>query len=313
MELDITVNSLPVYEALASKVRLNIIQLLSKRHMNVRELADALNLSSAIMTMHVKKLEKAKLITTRMAPGKGGVQKICSLATDKIEIRMPQQQEDHRKYHQTEISVGHYTDFEITPACGLASTKHIIGELDEPRYFWYPERVQAKIIWFNQGYIEYKVPNFLLPSQLPEELEISFEISSKIPFTNALWPVDLSFYLNQTTLGSWTSSGDFGDKRGKYTPTWWNGQANQHGVLKCLRVNHEGTFIDGNQISGITIGTLPVREKQWTFRMAVLDEAQHVGGLTLFGAGFGNYNQDLLFKLFYTQYDPQDLTRVVLI
>ena len=59
MQIDATEKSLPVYEALASKVRLQIIQLLSKQDMNVSELAQALGLSSAIMTMHVKKLVKS--------------------------------------------------------------------------------------------------------------------------------------------------------------------------------------------------------------------------------------------------------------
>ncbi len=57
MQLDISNESLPVYEALASSVRLKIIQLLSLNKMSVKELASELGLSSAIVTMHVKKLE----------------------------------------------------------------------------------------------------------------------------------------------------------------------------------------------------------------------------------------------------------------
>jgi len=305
MELDISENSLPVYEALASQVRLNMIQLLAKQHMNIRELAQALGLSSAIMTMHVKKLEKAKLITTRMVPGKGGVQKICSLAADKIEITMPVAQDQVREFHQTEVSVGHYTDFDIVPTCGLATVEHIIGEFDEPRYFLDAERVQAKILWLGQGFIEYKVPNFLLSSQKPEELEISLEISSEAPFTNDNWPSDLSFYINDVHLGTWTSPGDFGDKLGKHTPSWWPSVVNQYGLLKRIRVTQEGTFMDGHLISNVKLDQLSLDYKQWVFRIAVLNDAQHVGGLTLFGTGFGNYNQDILFKLFYTQETQQ--------
>jgi predicted transcriptional regulator len=305
MELDISENSLPVYEALASQVRLNMIQLLAKQHMNIRELAQALGLSSAIMTMHVKKLEKAKLITTRMVPGKGGVQKICSLAADKIEITMPVAQDQVREFHQSEVSVGHYTDFDIVPTCGLATVDHIIGEFDEPRYFWDPERVHARILWFGQGFIEYKVPNFLLSSQKPEELEISMEISSEAPFTNDNWPSDLSFYLNDTLLGTWTSPGDFGDKPGKHTPAWWPSVVNQYGLLKRIRITQEGTFMDGILISNVKLDQLSIEHKQWTFRVAVLNDAQHIGGVTLFGTGFGNYNQDILFKLYYIQENQQ--------
>ena len=33
--------------------------------------------------------------------------------------------------------------------------------------------------------------------------------------------------------------------------------------------------------------------------MAVLDDAKHKGGFTLFGKNFGNYNQDIKFRVFY--------------
>lgn len=57
MKLDLTDQSLPVYEALSSAVRLQMLRLLSEQPMNVKELAGALKLSSAIMTMHVRKLK----------------------------------------------------------------------------------------------------------------------------------------------------------------------------------------------------------------------------------------------------------------
>ena len=83
MQLQINEESLPVYEALASKTRIRIIQLLSKKKMNVKDLAKELGVSSAITTMHVKKLEEANIIKTE----KIGQQKISSLRVDKIDIR----------------------------------------------------------------------------------------------------------------------------------------------------------------------------------------------------------------------------------
>ncbi|WP_088105343.1 ArsR/SmtB family transcription factor [Halalkalibacter urbisdiaboli] len=301
MQLDISTQSLPVYEALASKVRLTVIQCLSKRSMNIKELADAVGLSSAIMTMHIKKLEKADLIRTEMVPGKAGVQKLCILNVEKIEIFFPTLTSTLREYHETELSVGHYTDFDVVPTCGLATPEKYIGEFDEARYFLDPERVNAKILWFKHGYIEYKVPNFLLSTHNPNELEISMELSSEAPFTNENWPSDITFTLNDVPLGKWTSPGDFGDSRGKYTPEWWPKVINQYGLLKFLRITEEGTFVDGHKISDITINNVRIRDKQWTFRIAVEENAENVGGVTLFGKGFGNYNQDIIFRLFYTK------------
>src|SRR5690242_19237491 len=130
MELDTTEKSLPFYEAMASSVRLNIIQLLATRSMNLRELADAVGLSSAIMTMHVKKLEKAGVIRTAMLPGKGAAQKVCTLQVEQAEILFPSKPENIREYHESVISIGHYTDFLVEPTCGIATTERFIGEVD---------------------------------------------------------------------------------------------------------------------------------------------------------------------------------------
>lgn len=301
MKIDTTDEYLPIYEALASTVRLKIIQLLSQRPMNIRELAEAAELSSAIMTMHVKKLEKAGIIRTDLVPGKAGLQKLCVLDVDQIEINFPATLSQIKEFHQTDVSVGHYTDFQIEPTCGLATREKIIGEFDEPRYFLDHERVNANILWFGQGYVEYKIPNFLLSSNRPEELEISMELSSEAPDTNNNWPSDISFYLNNVFLGIWTSPGDFGDNKGKYTPSWWPSIINQYGLLKYLRITSNGTYMDGNKISDVTINDVGIREKQWTFRVAVEKDAEHVGGVTLFGSGFGNYNQDIIFRLYYSK------------
>ncbi|MGM0884674.1 MAG: ArsR/SmtB family transcription factor [Bacillota bacterium] len=300
MKIDISDTHLPIYEALASDVRLKIIQLLSQQEMNIKDLAQALELSSPIMTMHVKKLEKAGLISSEMVASSSGTKKMCKLITDSIEIDFPSKNRTAlRTYHESIVSVGHYTDFDIEPTCGLATTAKVIGMFDEPRFFLDADRINAKILWFSSGFIEYRTANFLLKSEKPTELEISFEISSEAPFANENWPSDISFYLNGTKIGIWTSPGDFGGKRGKYTPDWWWDEINQYGLLKVLKITPTGTFIDGQKISGVTLDEVDILNKQWKFRIAVEPDAENVGGVTLFGSGFGNYNQDIVFKLYY--------------
>lgn len=302
MKIDLSEESLPVYEALASSVRIRIIRLLSGKSMNVRELAEALGLSSAIMTMHVKKLEKAGIITSAMTRSKGGAaQKVCSLQTDSIEIVFPPRAGAEREFHRTEVSIGHYTDFSITPTCGICTPERVIGIFDDPRHFLDPERVNAKILWFGEGYIEYKIPNYLLHSEQPEELEISMEISSEAPLTNNEWPSDISFCLNGILVGTWTSPGDFGGSRGRLNPRWWYTDVNQYGLLKRLKITRDGTYMDGLKLSGVTLDQVDIRRSQWTFRMAVPGDAEHVGGLTLYGSAFGNYAQDIVFQLHYSR------------
>jgi len=300
MKIDTSEAHLPVFEALASDVRLRIIGLLSQQEMNIKDLASALELSSPIITMHVKKLEKAGIIASEMVPGSGGTKKMCKLVTEHIGIDFPTKDRvSSRSFHESIISIGHYTDFQIEPTCGLATTVKVIGMFDEPRYFLDPERVNAKILWFSSGYVEYKTANFLLKSERPTELEVSLEISSEAPFANENWPSDITFYMNGVKLGVWTSPGDFGGKRGKFTPEWWWEEINQYGLLKMLKINNQGTYIDGQLISNVTLDQIDIGSKQWIFRIAVEPEAEHVGGVTLFGSGFGNYNQDIVMRLYY--------------
>ncbi|WP_240414090.1 ArsR/SmtB family transcription factor [Paenibacillus periandrae] len=293
---------LALYEALASSVRLHILELLGEQPMNVKELAASLNLSSAIVTMHVKKLEKGGLITTRMVRKQGGTHKICSLAVQGIEIVLPGEAPvEERSYHEANIPIGHYTAFDVYPTCGLATQKQNIGQYDDPRYFLDPERMHARILWFSKGFVEYTVPNYSQQTQKLEEIEISMEISSEAPGINEHWPSDIRFYLNGICLGEWTSPGDYGHTRGRFTPSWWQRNVNQYGLLKVIRIDHKGTYIDGRQISDVTVDSLSLHKKFWTLRFAVEEDSEHVGGLTLFGEGFGNYNQDIELRAYYSE------------
>ncbi|MCB2305927.1 ArsR family transcriptional regulator [Clostridium estertheticum] len=300
MKIDISEKWLPVYEALDSSVRIKIINLLSELPLNIKEIASKLELSSAIITMHINKLEKAGIVKGERTKSKGGVQKICSLILDGIIIDFPRKTQKRVEHHEYIVPVGQYTDFEITPTCGLATTEKIIGYFDDTRSFLDSQRVAAKILWFTQGFIEYKLPNYLLTTQNPSELEISMEIGSEAPGANKNWPSDISFIMNGIKIGEWTSPGDFADVKGKYTPNWWNSDINQYGMLKIIKINEKGSFIDGEKISGVKLSDINIRSKQWKLRLEVAADAKHIGGLTVFGSGFGNYDQDLIFRLYYT-------------
>ncbi|UVI33530.1 ArsR family transcriptional regulator [Paenibacillus spongiae] len=287
---------LPLYEALASEVRLHILELLAAQPMNVKDLASALGLSSAIVTMHTKKLETGGLIRTELIRRNGGTHKICSLAVSRVELTIPVEADKPREFHEVSIPVGHYTRFDIHPTCGLATTERIIGQFDDPRYFFEPERMHARILWFGSGFVEYRIPNYVLPGQILEEIEISLEAGSEAPGTSETWPSDIHFYLNDTLLGVWTSPGDPGDGRGLLTPSWWT--VNQYGWLKMLRVTDSGTFIDGQRLSDVRLADIAVTRNDWTLRIGVPKDAEHVGGVTLYGEGFGNYNQDIVFRTY---------------
>jgi len=289
----------PLYQALDSKVRIKILELLLKeKKLNMNEIANKLNLSNAAITMHVKKLENCGIISIGTATGKHGIQKICYLSEDKIIIDLNKLNDSDNSY-EVEINVGHYSSYNVFPTCGLATKDNIIGEVDDPRYFAAPERINADILWFSKGFIEYKIPNYIKPNQQIKEIQIEMEISSEAPGYCEDWPSDIYLYFNNVELGYWVISGDFGEKRGLYNPSWWPNW-NQHGVLKLLTINQYGTYIDGCQISDITLEDLNLNYKsEFSLKLAVPDHARNIGGLTIYGRNFGNYNHGIKVRVLY--------------
>ncbi|HTG68852.1 MAG TPA: transcriptional regulator, partial [Candidatus Udaeobacter sp.] len=124
-------------------------------------------------------------------------------------------------------------------------------------------------------------------------------LGSEAPGVNENWPSDIDFSLNGMDIGMWTSPGDYGEVRGRFSPAWWGDRVNQYGLLKVIRIQEDGTLIDGQRMSSVGIGEIGLDRNFWTFRISVKEDAVHVGGLTLYGKGFGNYNHDIMFRVFY--------------
>ena len=297
--IDKLMPKLHLFQALDSDVRIHILEFLSiEKELNMNQIATKLNLSKAAITMHIKKLEDAGLISIKTSAGQHGVQKICCLNENRIIIELGK--EEYNNFYEVNIGVGQYSNYKVYPTCGIASKTGLIGELDDPRYLADPERINAGILWFANGYVEYKVPNYLKPNQRVKELQISMEIASEAPGYCENWLSDIYMYFNEIELGFWTSPGDFGSKKGIFTPNWWP-EWNQHGLLKVLSINSNGTFIDGMKISEITIEDLNLNyQTAFNLKFAIPEKARNIGGLTIYGKCFGNYDQDIKIRVFYT-------------
>ena len=154
-------DGIEIFKALGSDVRIQILNiLLENSNMSMKDLAARLNITNGALTGHIKKLESCGLITTSAESVVHGNQKICSVHWDRIIIDLEKQVEDENVYN-TEVKIGHYSNYDITPTCGLASSKALIGEVDDARYFEHPDRYNAEILWFTNGFVEYVIPNFI--------------------------------------------------------------------------------------------------------------------------------------------------------
>ena len=294
---------LEIFKALGSELRINIIKLLQENHeMNMNELATSLGITNGALTGHIKKLEESGIIQVITERGSHGNQKVCKVAVDKIVVDVESEEnEEDQNIYNTEVKVGHYSDYEVYPTCGLATSQAIVGEVDDPRYFSHPDRINAGILWFTKGYIEYIIPNLLPSATKIDQITVSLEISSEAPGINNDWPSDISILLNDVKIGTWTSPGDYGDVQGIFTPDWWFPNWNQYGLLKMIVINKKGTFVDGLKISDVTINEFNLDYKSTVrFKFEIEEDAKNVGGITIFGSEFGNYNQDIKVRIAYS-------------
>lgn len=294
---------LEIFKALGSELRINIIKLLQENHeMNMNELATSLGITNGALTSHIKKLEESGIIQVMTERGSHGNQKVCKVAVDKIVVDVESEEnEEDQNIYNTEVKVGHYSDYDVYPTCGLATSQAIVGEVDDPRYFSHPDRINAGILWFTKGYIEYMIPNLLPSVTKIDQITVSLEISSEAPGINNDWPSDISILLNDVKIGTWTSPGDYGDVQGIFTPDWWFPNWNQYGLLKMIVINKKGTFVDGLKISNVTINEFNLDYKSTVrFKFEIEEDAKNVGGITIFGSEFGNYNQDIKVRIAYS-------------
>ncbi len=123
---------------------------------------------------------------------------------------------------------------------------------------------------------------------------------SEAPLHHLDWPSDISVWINGVLLGDWTCPSDFGGQRGRLTPSWWEEKDSQFGVLKRWLVTGRGTTIDGHALSSVDLDALELTPGHPILvRIGVRPDAANVGGINLFGRGFGNYPQDLGLRLEY--------------
>src|ERR1700733_13417520 len=169
---------------LASPARARILRLLHRRPgLNVNDIAEALSLPQSTVSSNLQILESAGLIRTETHKGRKGNQKLCFSAFDEVLVML---RDDVSGVNANAIEVampiGLYTSCEVSAPCGLCSTKGVIGLLDVPGTFLDPDRMNAGLMWFTRGFVEYQFPNNARHvGKAINALELSFELSPEVP------------------------------------------------------------------------------------------------------------------------------------
>lgn len=292
-----------VAHALSSEVRINILKLLNYKKMNILELSEKLGLPVSTIASNIKVLEKSGIISTELQPATRGTMKVCTRNFDDIHMQLNSDTgyNDPKNSYQIEMPVGHYIDSDIYPTCGLINPHGIMKPEDEPSLFYHPERMSAQLVWFRKGYVEYRFPLLVPAGAQLESIQFSLELCSEAPNYDHNWPSDITIWINGYEVCTWTCPGDFGDRRGKLNPQWLPDKHTQYGLLKTWKVNDKGSFLDDVKVSDVTLNDINIGgNKSVLFKIGVTPDAANIGGINLFGKGFGDHDQDILMRLIYS-------------
>ncbi|WP_413408804.1 ArsR/SmtB family transcription factor [Paenibacillus amylolyticus] len=293
-----------VTHALSTRSRIDILQLLHANKLNIIEIAESLELPVSTVANHIRVLEAANLIHTEMLPASRGAMKVCSRNYDDIHIVLDlvsSLSTRDSNIYEVQMPIGHYSDCEVAPTCGMASTENMILKEDDPASFYHPKHIDAQIIWLAKGYLEYLLPMDIPTDATIEALELSMEICSEVATYNNDWPSDISIWVNGIEIGAWTSPGDLGDRRGKLNPAWWPDGSTQYGLLKKWRVDNNKTMLDKEKISDVSLSDLNLGDKpKLRLRIGIHPDAKHQGGINLFGNEFGDHEQNIIMQVRYT-------------
>lgn len=295
-------DSVEFFRALASEVRLTILEILQQRPMGVSALAEALGLSPPSVTRHIKDMETVGLITTGPGQGDQAMQKVCRPASDRFIVSFENAQAYQDRVVEIETPVGMYSLAAPVAPCGLAAAEALIGYPDDPQSFFLPDRAAAKLLWMADGYVEYVFPCRVPAMAEITRLELSLEICSEARDYDNDYPSDITLWINEVEIGTWTSPGDFGGKRGRLNPPWWSDNRTQFGMLKVWSVDRESSYVDGSVLSDCTLGDLMlVPQAPIVVRIGNKPDARHIGGINILGQSFGNYRQDIVLRLHYPE------------
>lgn len=289
-------------KALSSQVRLQILDILKYTPRSLQEIASILDIPLSSTNLHVRTLEDAHLVVTEAQPGVRGSMRVCVCSMHSFRLETFDADIDSvNKTISLEMPIGNYCDCEVHPTCGLADEYGAIDAYDNEQAFYVPEHTNAQLIWFNDGFVEYRFPNICNPVMALGEISFSMEICSEAPGYLEHWPSDITVSINGQETATYHSPGDFGARRGKLTPPAWPNGNTQYGVLKTFAVREEGGYLDGrleNPKLGLKDLHLDARP-YISVRIEIKKDARHKGGINLFGEKYGDYPQGIIMNLTY--------------
>lgn len=287
--------------ALSSPERIKIMRHLSDSNKSLSALSNELNIPITTVTRHVNALAEAGLIVVNYQPGIKGHAKYCAHALTSFTISLSDNKSinEEEKSYSVEMPIGMFAHCHISAPCGLLSVDRPLIKYDNPKLFFTPERSEAELLWFNVGHVSYNFPTDPLYHHKCSSISFSFEVCSETEYYNERWPSDLTIFVNNVEVLTTTLPGDFGGRRGKYSPGFWSINSTQFGILKTIKINEKGVYENNALVrTDIKFDDLDLYTGNTvSLRLEIKKDAVHRGGINIFGKNFGDYNQAIVMTV----------------
>lgn len=288
-----------IFRALSVKERIHILKLIQNKPMTIKELAQHLNLPISSVTQHTNVLNEAHLIYIEYKPNQKGFVKLCSKTLNSMTIYFDDWVSDNSFDELIyEMPIGNFFNINIVPPCGMTGIHSPIGAFDVLSSFYHPNRHKAELLWFSTGDITYRFPSIEQNKKI-ESLSFSLEICSETLYSRNDWPSDITFWINDIELLTWTSPGDFGGRRGKFTPDYWFINSTQYGLLKNIKIDDTGVYLDDILVNvNHNVHNINLENNNYIeLKIGIKPNATHKGGINIFGKNFGDYKQSIVLKI----------------
>ncbi len=287
-------------KALSHKIRLDILNQLLQKPSTVTRLAKMNHIDNSTTLFHLQILEDADLVFCRSKPNSKGKALVFYINFESLQISMDNPKKVTTTSEVQSIGVGDYTSGSFSKYMRLLTENgHVVLYNND---IYNPIRFESKLLCIDSGYFVYNFSNKGCKERNVECIEISLEICSESPYYSNDWKSEISFYLNDVLLLKYISPGDFGDKRGKLNPDWWNDKYSQYGRLLEIRITNEDVKLNGEIIKeGRILDSLKIKEgNSLAFKISSQEADKFDGGFNIFGKTFGNYPQDIEMKIIYS-------------
>lgn len=284
--------------SLNARTRRDILRLCSFRNYSIYQLAEILNMAIPTISFHVKILQKAGLVNVIQTPHKKGNEKQVTVSFSNISISKSTNQQPIQKAYHFSLPVGSYTDFKVVAPCCIVNKDGSALGIDEPGIFYSPKRFAAELISFSDGYLEYSIPTYKFKNETIFKFIVSVELCAETPFFNNSWQSDITFWVNNIECCTYQCKGDYGERRGYFTPKLWTHNATQYGFLQKISIDSDGVYLNEKKESSVNLNDLHLTERDSIqLRIGIKENAKHKGGINLFGKNFGDHPQNILVQV----------------